>query len=94
MCVQNTAEMKTMNLDSLRISIFKDLMVLDKENLAEVCAFVASLKRKAIAGNREMEYDIPGDLLEAIVTEAEKQIGRGEVFSTEEVMRHAEQEMG
>lgn len=86
--------MKTTNLDSLRLHIFKDLMVLDRENLAEVCAFIASLKRKAVAGKREIEYEIPGDLLEAIVTVAEKQIDRGEVHSTEEVMRHVEQEMG
>lgn len=86
--------MKTMNLDSLRIHIFKDLMVLDRENLAEVCAFIDSLKRKAAAGNREIEYEIPGDVLEAIVMEAEKQIERGEVHSTEEVMQRVEQEMG
>ena len=86
--------MKTTNLDSLRIHIFKDLMVLDRKNLAEVCAFIDSLKRKAVAGNREIEYEIPGDVLEAIVKEAEKQIERGEVHSTEEVMQRVEQEMG
>lgn len=86
--------METTNLDSLRINIFKDLMALDRENLAEICAFIASLKRKTMAGNREIEYEIPDYFLEAIVTEAEKQIERGEVYSTEEVMQLVEQEMG
>lgn len=40
------------------------------------------------------EYEIPGDLLVAIVVEAEKQIERGEVYSTEEVMQRVEQVMG
>lgn len=93
MCI-NIAEMKTINLDTLRVHIFKDLMSLDKEALTEVFAFVTSLKRKTIVENKEKEYEIPDDLLEAIVAEAEKQIERGEVYSTEEVMRIVEQEMG
>lgn len=85
--------MKTTNSDSIRISIFKDLIRLDKEELDEISQFIASLK-KNVGEKQEKEVELSEDFLGAILTEAQREIENGEVYSTEEVMKIVDQEMG
>lgn len=73
--------MNIMNVDTLRIDIFKELLNLDQEKLSEVYKFV-----KELASKRDSETLILKEILDASADYAVKAHKCGDFHSTEEVM--------
>ena len=70
-----------MNLDSMRVNIFKELMTLDKNNLQKLYAYILTLtKRKETA-----EVTLLEEMLDANAEYALKAHERGDDYTTEDV---------
>lgn len=81
--------MNIMNVDTLRVDIFKKLLNLDQEKLSEVYKFV-----KELASKRDSETLILKEILDASADYAVKAHKRGDFRSTEEVMDRLGKENG
>ena len=77
-----------MNLDSMRVNIFKELMTLDKNNL--LYAYILTLTKK----KETAEVTLLEEMLEANAEYALKAHERGDVYTTEDVRNYIEEQLG
>ena len=82
--------METMNLDSMRGDIFKELMTLDKNNLQKLYAYILTLTKRKEA----VEVTLLEALLDANAEYALKAPERGDVYTTEDVRNYIEEQLG
>ena len=76
--------METMNLDSMRGDIFKELMTLDKNNL--LYAYILTLTKR----KETVEVTLLEEMLDANAEYALKAHERGDVYTTEDVRNYIE----
>ena len=79
-----------MNLDSMRVNIFKELMTLDKNNLQKLYAYILTLTKK----KETAEVTLLEEMLEANAEYALKAHERGYVYTTEDVRNYIEEQLG
>ena len=82
--------METMNLDSMRGNIFKELMTLDKNNLQKLYAYILTLTKK----KETAEVTLLEEMLDANAEYALKAHERGDVYTTEDVRNYIEEQLG
>ena len=80
--------METMNLDSMRGDIFKELMTLDKNNL--LYAYILTLTKR----KETVEVTLLEEMLDANAEYALKAHERGDVYTTEDVKNYIEDQLG
>ncbi|WP_106624139.1 hypothetical protein [Butyricimonas faecalis] len=80
--------METMNLDSMRGDIFKELMTLDKNNL--LYAYILTLTKR----KETVEVTLLEEMLDANAEYALKAHERGDVYTTEDVRNYIEEQLG
>ena len=80
--------METMNLDSMRGDIFKELMTLDKNNL--LYAYILTLTKR----KETVEVTLLEEMLDANAEYALKAHERGDVYTTEDVKNYIEEQLG
>ena len=80
--------METMNLDSMRVNIFKELMTLDKNNL--LYAYILTLTKR----KETVEVTLLEEMLDANAEYALKAHERGDVYTTEDVRNYIEEQLG
>ena len=80
--------METMNLDSMRGDIFKELMTLDKNNL--LYAYILTLTKR----KETVEVTLLEEMLDANAEYALKAHERGDVYTTEDVRNYIEEPLG
>ena len=80
--------MDTMNLDSMRGDIFKELMTLDKNNL--LYAYILTLTKR----KETVEVTLLEEMLDANAEYALKAHERGDVYTTEDVRNYIEEQLG
>ena len=76
-----------MNLDSMRVNIFKELMTLDKNNLQKLYAYILTLTKK----KETAEVTLLEEMLDANALKAHE---RGDVYTTEDVRNYIEEQLG
>lgn len=81
--------MNTVNGDTLRINIFKELMSLDSEKLNQVYEYIKNLTTK-----NETDITVLQNLLDASADYALQAHKRGEFHSTSEAMDKLGKDMG
>ena len=77
-----------MNLDSMRVNIFKELMTLDKNNL--LYAYILTLTKR----KETVEVTLLEEMLDANAEYALKAHERGDVYTTEDVRNYIEEQLG
>lgn len=82
--------MEAMNLDSIRVNIFRELMNLDKNDLQKLYSYVLTLVSKKDVE----EKALLNDLLVSGVEYALEAHKKGEVYTTEEVRSYIEEQLG
>lgn len=79
-----------MNLDSMRVNIFKELMTLDKNNLQKLYAYILTLTKK----KETAEVTLLEEMLDANAEYALKAHERRDVYTTEDVRNYIEEQLG
>ena len=79
-----------MNLDSMRVNIFKELMTLDKNNLQKLYAYILTLTKR----KETVEVTLLEEMLDANAEYALKAHERGDVYTTEDVKNYIEDQLG
>ena len=79
-----------MNLDSMRVNIFKELMTLDKNNLQKLYAYILTLTKR----KETVEVTLLEEMLDANAEYDLKAHERGDVYTTEDVKNYIEDQLG
>lgn len=79
-----------MNLDSMRVNIFKELMTLDKNNLQKLYAYILTLTKR----KETVEVTLLEEMLDTNAEYALKAHERGDVYTTEDVKNYIEDQLG